>query len=106
MTVEEKRAAAAAEAADKSARKLLTGASARAQYVIAPNAVRVPYGTGDLARAAHASQSDADGDPLAMLVYEPRGARAQMLPLSAVASAIASGLITPDEIVALQRIGA
>lgn len=84
---------------------LLKGAAARTPYVLADGA-SVPFERGIVARGVHTSQTDADGNPLPVLVYEPRGARAQLIPLAVVSYAIASGLISAEEIAALQAIGA
>jgi hypothetical protein len=80
----------------------LVGSVARAKpYTVATDAARVSFADGDIFRAAHVSQLDADGRPLALLVYEPRGQRAQLIALPIVGAAIASGLISPAEIAAL-----
>lgn len=95
---------APASAGEDIAAKLLTGAAVRVPYTLAGD--RVPYGHGEIARGVHNSQTDADGLPLALLVYEPRGSKAQMIPLAVVAHAIAAALISPAEIAALQAAAA
>ena len=81
----------------------LSGSLARPKpYTVASDATRVAFADGEIFRASHVSQMDADGNPLALLVYEPRGQRAQTIALPIVGYAIASGLVTADEIAALQ----
>lgn len=80
---------------------LTVAAPRRVQYILAPGAA-VPFADGIVARGVHASQLDGEGNPLALLIYEPRGARAASVPLAAVGEAIATGLISAAEIAALQ----
>lgn len=76
----------------------------RIPYTLAPDS-GVAYGAGILARGVHNSWKDANDKPLPVLVYEPRGARAQVFPLGAACYAIASGLIDPATVAALQKLG-